>query len=99
MIIESDGNGGWLVERNNRYIHLTEEWLAEMYRHQVKPYGNNPAYNRLVHAFRTSSDPNVIAERLEAFYGNRQKPARGGRSNASPIQEFAKRRRNERANR
>jgi len=83
---------GWLVERNNRYIHLTEQWLEEMFRHQVKPYGNNPAYNQLVHAFRTSTDPDVIAERLEAFYGNRQKPARGGRPQ-TPIQEFARRRR------
>jgi len=98
LIIESDNNGGWLVERNNRYIHLNEEWLAEMFRHQVKPYGNNPAYNRLVHAFRNSSDPDEIAARLEAFYGNRQRSARN-KPELSPVHEFAKRRRNERANR
>ena len=93
MIIESDLDGGWLVERDGRYIHLTEQWLNEMYRHQVKPYGNNPAYNRLVHTFRTSTDPDEIAERLEAFYGNRQKPAKKGNPDASPIQAFARRQR------
>ncbi len=93
MIIESDGNGGWLVERNNRYIHLTEEWLAEMDRHQVKPYGNNPSFNLLVRAFRTSTDPDEIGERLEAFYGNRQKPVSKEKPDVAPIREFARRQR------
>ncbi len=96
MMIESDLDGGWLIERNGRYIHLTEDWLTEMERHQVKPYGNNPAFNRLVATFRTSSDPVLIGERLEAFYGNLTSPAAQRRSDATPLHEFARRRRADR---
>ena len=90
---------GWFIERNGRYYHLNQKWLDEMHRHQVKPYGNNPDYNRLAYIFANSSDPDEVLQAFEDFYDNRK--ARQGRKNRSAepseFQQFIQSRREQRA--
>ena len=92
---------GWFIEHNHRYYHVNQKWLDEMYRHQVKPYGNNPEFNQLQHAFNEDADADEISERFKAFMGKRgsyKKPReRGGPP--SEFQEFIKTQRGRRANR
>ena len=92
---------GWVIEYRNRYYHVNQKWLDEQYRHQVKPYGNNPAFNLLEHGFQNGADADEIG-RLFTDYQRHRKQARG-RANTSapdtPFQEFIRGRRNENANR
>ena len=90
---------GWAIKHNNRFYHVNETWLAEMYRHQVQPYGNNPAYNRLYAAFQTSDDADEILAKFKDFIENRQKPGRRGVGRSSEFQEFIRQQRGRRANR
>ncbi len=49
MIIEADGDGGWLltgVDILNASVHLNREWGEDMWRHQFK-HNPSPAFNRL----------------------------------------------------
>lgn len=83
----SEAPDGWFIEYSNRYYHVNEQWLAEMYRHQVKPYGNNPAYNRLLAAFKQGADADTIGPLFKDFIENRQKPAKN-KPDPTPFQEF-----------
>lgn len=85
---------GWFIERDGRYYHVNESWLNEMFRHQVKPYGNNPAFNRLLVAFRNGADADEVAERFVDFYDNRtaNRPAKS-KGEDSEFQQFIKERR------
>lgn len=80
---------GWFIERNGRYYHLNETWLEEMHRHQVKPYGNNPAFNRLRYIFANSTDPDEVARAFVDFYDNRQRPGKR-KGQQSEFQQFIK---------
>lgn len=91
---------GWLVERANRYYHVNESWLEDMYRHQVKPYGNNPGYNRLLVAFRRGENADTILSAFRDFMDQRgaakvrQKRSKaGGPEAVDPFQQFIKERR------
>ena len=88
MIVEPAPDG-WFIERDHRYYHLNQAWLDDMFRHQVKPYGNNPAYNRLVHAFQSGADADEIAVRFTDFYDNRSRPGRG-QAQVSEFQQFVR---------
>ena len=65
MMIEQTSDG-WLIEYRSRFYHLNRQWLNDMYRHQVKPYGNNPQFNLLRFAF-SKLDKNAIEETFENF--------------------------------
>jgi hypothetical protein len=95
--IQQDETGnGWMIHYNNRFYHVDQVWLDEMYRHQVKPYGNSPTFNNLAHAFANGADFDEIADRFLAFMGNRttpQKESRSrGRSRAPEFSQFIKER-------
>lgn len=97
----TEASDGWFIERNGRYYHLNQKWLDEMYRHQVKPYGNNPDYNRLVYIFANSSDPEEVLGAFEDFYTNRKarQGDKGKPSQPSEFQQFIKARRERGRNR
>ena len=43
--------GGWFIAHENGYIHLTAEWLDEMWRHQINPRrARDPESSRVIPA-------------------------------------------------
>ena len=87
---------GWYIEYQSRYYHLNERWLEEMYRHQVKPYGNSPTFNLLKHAFHNGADADTIAARFDDYINNKKanRSERGrDRQPETPFHEFIRRER------
>lgn len=85
---------GWFIHYQNRYYHVNQKWLDDQYRHQVKPYGNNPAFNLLEHAFNNGADADEISQRFTDYQRVRKQaqPARG-KPEDTPFREFIRRER------
>jgi len=69
---------GYNIKHNNRFYHLTEQWLDEIWHHQVKHRRANvdgrviqgdqeKAYNRLRYAFFHDASANEILELFVEF--------------------------------
>lgn len=85
---------GWFIERNGRYVHLTEQWLEEMRRHQVTTGRKSAqAWNQLYYAFHTAKDPDVVYAKWEAFYDSTGSYTPPEPAPPSPFQEFIARQR------
>lgn len=70
MTIEP-ASDGWFIDRNGRYYHVNQAWLDDMFRHQVKPYGNNPAFNQLNYAFSQGVSAVEFGRLFEDFIDHR----------------------------
>lgn len=79
---------GWFINRDGRYYHVNQQWLDEMYRHQVKPYtDNSPQFNRLQYAFTTGTTPGEFGELFVDFIDNRTRPS-AEPADPTPFQQF-----------
>ena len=75
---------GYNIHHNNRFYHLTEQWLEDMWRHQVKPRRATvdgrtiPAdaekeWNLLYYAFKSGDTPERILDLFQQFTDTRTK--------------------------
>jgi len=95
MIIESDGSGGWFVQKGGTSWHITEAWLDEMESHHRKRV--NPAWRRLRHLLRSgSTDETRVGEAFSEGYAALTDRGSAKPSRSSELREWN---RGKRANR
>jgi hypothetical protein len=67
-----EASGGWFIEYNHRYVHLTAEWCEQIHHHQYEVHGHqNGSLNKLRYhlAHNTGLTADQVAEWFQDFYG------------------------------
>jgi len=84
---------GWHIQFGSRFYNVTEDWLRDMWTHQVKPRGSNPDFNLLWAAWQRDADPDEFLRLFIAFMRSRSKVNNRKVVPVSDFQEFVRRQR------